>query len=116
MGQKIDWYYHRKGCNTCAKMDALLEKHGLEAKETVNATKAKLGPDEALKVIRGAEQLLAARGKSLVEFDLKRDRPSDEELLKKLIGPTGTLRAPTIRSGKTVTVGYHETLLEKAGF
>ena len=52
--------------------------------------------------------MLVARGKKLLDFDMKSDRPSDEELLKGAIGPSGNLRAPTIVVGKTVLVGYHE--------
>jgi hypothetical protein len=39
-------------------------------------------------------------------FDLQKARPSDEELLEQLLGPTGNLRAPTMRVGSTLVVGY----------
>ena len=41
-------------------------------------------------------------------FDLKTDRPDDETLLARLIGPTGNLRAPTARVGTTLLVGFNQ--------
>ncbi|MBD3866913.1 MAG: hypothetical protein IFK94_02220 [Acidobacteria bacterium] len=41
---------------------------------------------------------------------MKKDRPGEEELLKHILGPTGNLRAPTIRKGKTLLVGFNEEL------
>ena len=41
-------------------------------------------------------------------FDLRSDRPADDELLARLLGPTGNLRAPTARVGRTLVVGYSE--------
>lgn len=49
-----------------------------------------------------------AKGKQVLEFKLGKGRPSDEELAAVMLGPTGNLRAPTIRAGKTVLVGFHE--------
>jgi hypothetical protein len=41
-------------------------------------------------------------------FDLTANRPDDETLLARLIGPTGNLRAPTARVGTTLVVGFNE--------
>ena len=40
-------------------------------------------------------------------FDLKKDEPTDEELAKAILGPTGNLRAPALRRGKKMFVGFH---------
>ncbi len=104
--KKVDWYYRRSGCNTCMKMDAFLEENSIEAKETVSAHKARLGPDAALDLAKDVSKIIAARGKSVVEFKTKE---ADQELLKKhLVGPTGNLRSPVIRKGKTLFVGFNE--------
>lgn len=39
---------------------------------------------------------------------MKKDAPDDDTLLAHLLGPTGNLRAPTIRKGKTLYVGFSE--------
>jgi arsenate reductase-like glutaredoxin family protein len=77
-------------------------------KETVSATKKRIGREEALKLLDGADRLIAARGKQVVEFDLRNDRPDDETLLAHLLGPTGNLRAPTACAGRTLLVGFNE--------
>ena len=56
---------------------------------------------------------MVARGKKLLDFDMKKERPTDDELLKGAIGPSGNLRAPTLVVGKTVVVGYHEEAYEQ---
>jgi hypothetical protein len=41
-------------------------------------------------------------------FNMKKDPPDDETLAAHILGPTGNLRAPTIRVGKTLLVGFSE--------
>ncbi len=79
----------------------------MEAKETVTANKTKLGKAEAMELAGQVNKIVAARGKNVVTIEMK-DKPSEEELLKHLLGPTGNLRAPTIRKGKTLYVGFNE--------
>ncbi len=72
-----------------------------------NAGKARLGRADALKLARSAAKVIAARGKAVVTFDMTRNPPTDDELLAAILGPTGNLRAPTLRVGKTLLVGFH---------
>ena len=37
MTQKVDWSYHRNGCNTCGKTADFLEKHKVSIDTQVNA-------------------------------------------------------------------------------
>ena len=67
----------------------------------------KLDATAALALLAGMTTLVAAKGKTVVEFDLTKDRPADEVLLAHLLGPTGNLRAPTAKVGTTVIVGFH---------
>lgn len=39
-------------------------------------------------------------------------KPSDDELAAVILGPTGNLRAPVIRAGKTLLVGFHPDAFE----
>lgn len=52
-----------------------------------------------------------AKGKKTVEFDLEGDRPSDDELLSHLLGRSGKLRAPAVRTGSTLIVGFNGEIL-----
>ena len=74
------------------------------------ANKVKLGADEALKLAMAATTIHVARGRKIVTFNMKKDAPGKDELLKHILGPTGNLRAPTIRKGKTLLVGFNEEL------
>jgi hypothetical protein len=76
--------------------------------ETVDANKTRIGGDEALALLAGVTTVVAAKGKKVEVFDLKTDRPPDDELLARLLGPTGNLRAPTARVGQTLVVGFSE--------
>jgi len=80
----------------------------------VDAGKAKLGPTDALKLAKQASHIIVARGKKVVAFDMKHNPPDNATLLKLMLGPTGNLRAPTIRKGETLLVGFHdETYAER---
>jgi hypothetical protein len=50
----------------------------------------------------------ATKGKKVIHLDLRRDKPDRATLEGVLIGPTGNLRAPTLRSGHTLLVGFDE--------
>lgn len=80
-------------------------------KETVPATTKFDGP-QALAMLDGMTTLIVAKGKRVVEFDLASERPDDETLLAHLLGPYGNLRAPTIKVGKTMVVGFNEDVYE----
>ena len=56
----------------------------------------------------GVSIVVVAKGKKHVVFDLAKDKPSDDTLLAHLLGPTGNLRAPTAKVGKTLFVGFNE--------
>lgn len=87
---------------------SFIEGHGVTVRETVDAKKERKGEAEARELIEGASKLIAARGKKFVSFDLKKGELDDEALKKHVLGPTGNLRAPALRVGKTWLIGYHE--------
>ena len=81
--------------------------------EVQSATKAPVdGPDAVLEVLAQADELYVTKGKKILHFDLKGDRPDDEELLGLVMGRSGKLRAPAIRLGRKLLVGYTPELLE----
>ncbi len=77
--------------------------------EQVDAKKKRLGKDDALAMLQGADQLYAAKGKNVVHVDLKKDKPDLETIVPLMLGPTGNLRAPTLRRGRTLIVGFDAT-------
>jgi arsenate reductase-like glutaredoxin family protein len=59
-------------------------------------------------VLKDVDELYVAKGKRVVHVDLRREKPPRAELLALLLGPTGNLRAPTLRRGRTLIVGFDE--------
>ncbi len=56
--------------------------------------------------------LYVAKGKKVLHLDLTAERPSDDDLLGLLLGRSGKLRAPAIRTGTRFVVGYNAEILE----
>ena len=63
------------------------------------------GQREALALAAKAKRLVVSKGSKTVELDLTR-RPSSPEILALMLGPTANLRAPTMRIGTTIYVGF----------
>jgi hypothetical protein len=57
---------------------------------------------------RAAHRLIAAKGKKVTTIDLQSAPPADEVLAGLMLGPTGNLRAPIMRVGQTILVGYND--------
>ncbi len=57
-----------------------------------------------------ASRVIVAKGKKVTAFDMKKDAPNDGDMVEHLLGPTGNLRAPTIRRGKTMLVGFNNDI------
>jgi hypothetical protein len=86
-----------------------LDAHSIEVAETTPASR-KLGKPEAARLAQGAKEIFVARGKKLERFEGGR---ATEEIVAKMLGPTGNLRSPAIRVGKTVVIGFDESTLER---
>ncbi|MCR9165203.1 MAG: ArsC family (seleno)protein [Nannocystaceae bacterium] len=87
-----------------------MDARGLEAQEKVPASR-KLGRDVAESMLAESTALHVAKGKKLTTF--KGDALQSSEAADAMLGPTGNLRAPTLRVGKTLLVGFNEELFTK---
>ena len=81
--------------------------------EQTDAGKERRGRDEALALARSADKVVVVKGKQTVTFEMRKSPPDDETLLAHLLGPTGNLRAPTLKKGKTLLVGFQEAAYEQ---
>jgi arsenate reductase-like glutaredoxin family protein len=81
-----------------------MEERSIEIAETVPASR-KLGEDRARDLIRDAKTVSVAKGKKLDVFE--RGSAADE-IVPKMLGSTGNLRAPIIVVGDRVVVGFNE--------
>jgi hypothetical protein len=56
--------------------------------------------------------VIVAKGKKVQVFDMTAP-PDDDTLVSAMLGPTGNLRAPTLRRGNTLLVGFGEPAYEQ---
>ena len=49
----------------------------------------------------------------MIHLDLKKEKPDAATLKNLVLGPTGNLRAPTLRKGRTLIVGFDEATYAK---
>lgn len=73
-----------------------------------------MGRAAALQMAKAASNLIVAKGKIVVTFAMHKDSPDDQTLAAHMLGPTGNLRAPTIRTGETLLVGFNEEMFIQA--
>ena len=93
---------------TCAETQGFLAKRKVAVADRTDAKKATIKGDAALGVLKDVDEVYVAKGQRVVHVDLKREKPPRSELLGLLLGPTGNLRAPTLRKERTLIVGFDE--------
>jgi hypothetical protein len=81
-----------------------MDAHRIEAKQIVSASK-KLGRSDAAELVKQASRVIVAKGKAVQEHP---GGKASAAVVAALLGPTGNLRAPALRVGKTLLVGFHE--------
>lgn len=86
-----------------------MEANKIEISESVPASR-KLQAKDARELLKSVSKLIVAKGKKVNEFSVK-DRVR-REAVEAMLGPTGNLRAPAIRSGKTMLVGFNDEVFD----
>lgn len=81
-----------------------MDASDVEISEKIPASR-KLGREDAVRLIEETSRLIVAKGKNVRRF---RGGEATDETVAALLGPTGNLRAPTLRVGKTLLVGFDE--------
>lgn len=83
----------------------------MEIDEIVDARKHVIQADGAWEMFRDMETLHVGRGKKTSVYTPSAE--SKEEILKASLGRTGNLRAPALRVGNLLYVGYNEAMYEE---
>ena len=91
----------------------MLNRNSIACETVADARKASLAEEEAWQVLAAAREIVVAKGKKRLVFDPRRD--SRETILKETLGRSGTLRAPTLRIGDRLLVGYNDELYAQFG-
>ena len=84
----------------------MLEDRRVQVSQERNPRKEPLTDKEARALIASVGKVIVARGKKFEEL------PAAEATIANLKGPTGNYRAPMLRKGKTLLVGFHADTLE----
>ena len=66
----------------------------------------------ARKLVQEASTVYVGRGRNFAKHE-SAALLKDGDALAKMLGPTGNLRAPTLRLGKTLVVGFSEPMYEE---
>jgi arsenate reductase-like glutaredoxin family protein len=91
----------------CKKAQGFLEANEVPAAlEVSDARKVRFGRAEALNLAKSVDKVVAAKGKKVVVFDMKKEPPDDNTLVAHILGPSGNLKAPTLRLGGVLLVGF----------
>jgi len=86
-----------------------LEASSINIKEQIPASK-KLQATDAVELLGAASKLIVAKGKKVTEF--KGAAAKGDEAVAAMLGPTGNMRAPTLKVGKTLLVGFNEEVYD----
>lgn len=84
----------------------MLKAHAATVAEERSSRAEPLTDREARELLRSVERVVVARGQKTVEIGAGSAKPAD------LKGPTGNYRAPLVRRGKTLLVGFNREALE----
>ena len=84
----------------------MLERRGATV-EVERSTARPLGDAEARRLLASVDRVLLLRGTALKDLDAKSVKPGD------LKGPTGKIRAPLVRVGRTLLAGFRPEELER---
>ena len=77
----------------------------------MDAKKQTYTGEDVWRLVTGADKVYVASGQKIVEFDPASS--NKEEMLKKITGRTGNLRAPTLKRGKVFYIGYNAALYDR---
>ncbi len=72
-----------------------------------------MGEKEALGLARRVDEIYSRKGSGVTHLDLRAAKPDAATLKGLLMGPSGKLRAPTIRVGRTLLVGFDPATYRK---
>ena len=95
-------------------MQEVLDTNNLEVEDRTDARKEKLEADAVWDLMESAERIVVAKGKSVETF--VPDEDDRDAILKAVLGRSGSLRAPTVKTGDTFFVGYNDALYTDVPF
>ncbi len=89
----------------------MFDTKGITIETVVEARKQKIEEDHAWNLLSEADEVVVAKGKKVQVF-----RPATDdrrEIIKACTGRTGNLRAPALRIGNRMIVGFNQEMYER---
>ena len=100
----INWAYFRKGCASCQKAQESLGRTDVEIRTEVNARQEPLEAQKTWDLLADSSKILIASGNRIREYIPQPEKK--DEILKIVLGRSGTLRVPTLKIGNTFYIGF----------
>ncbi len=66
--------------------------------------------NDILELVSQVKEIYSVKGKKVNYLNLSKEEANQETILSLLLGPTGNLRAPTLRIGSTLVVGFQQDI------
>ena len=82
----------------------MLEQNRIAVTEVVDARREKIDAEAAWQLLKGLKRITTAKGKKVQVWDPASDERS--EILMAAMGPSGNLRAPALRVGDELVIGF----------
>ncbi len=86
----------------------MLRAKNIEMREVVEARKEKIAGEEGWQILSSADEIVVGRGKKYESFIPSSENKDD--ILKACLGRTGNLRAPALKIGSRMVVGFNEDM------
>jgi len=83
------------------------EQKGIHPLELMDAKKEKIDREMAWELIQTRPMVFIGKGKKLLSLEPESHK---EEILKAVMGRSGNLRAPAIKTKKAFFIGYNDTI------
>jgi len=91
----------------------VFEEKGISVESEVNAKSEAFNGAEAWNLIAAADKVYVASGKNIIEFNPA--TADKEEMLQKITGRTGNLRAPALKRGNIFYIGFNTAMYDQLG-
>jgi arsenate reductase-like glutaredoxin family protein len=90
---------------TCKKAREFLSKKKMDV-EIIDIRKNPVSAHQTLKIVRGAQNAVAIKGKKIITLDLSKNGSSQKEILDSFLGRSNTMRAPVLIVGNHIVGGF----------
>lgn len=89
----------------------MFDRQEIRIAETVDAKKAKLADEQAWALLVQSREIVVGSGKKILVFTPSAS--NKQNILQHCLGRTGNLRAPAVKVGNRIIIGYNDDMYQK---